>query len=430
MSASETITLSNWGNYPRIKAEICYPKDRNSLQTDFSKFDRLIARGNGKCYGDAALGPHIISTLLMNQLLEFDEKMGLVHCEAGILLAELLDIIVPAAWFFEVTPGIKNITVGGAIASDVHGKNHPSAGCFSNYLEEFELLRGNGDIVRCSKTQNQELFWQTCGGMGLTGIILTARFRLKRISSVYMEQTSVQAANLDALFEAFEQHQHPYAAGWVDCLARDAAFGRGVVYFAKHSTSNPTDSPLSYPHKNTRNVPFYAPSWLLNPLTIRMHNSILFSKAKSEVQLVDMDQYFYPLDRIRNWNRLYGRRGFIQYQFCLPAENSAAGIREVLGMVQKSKDLPFLSVMKRHGDRPAAAINSFPIRGYSLALDFPRTRTIFSLVKRLDEVVWAYGGKIYLAKDACSAPHMSRVDPSIFSEGKFFSALKARIANR
>jgi FAD/FMN-containing dehydrogenase len=420
--------VANWGNYPKIAAEIAYPETLDDARTEVLLQEHLIARGNGKCYGDAALAPHILSTLHLNRVLHFDAQSGVVHVEAGVLLADLVDTIVPAGWFFHVTPGIKNITVGGAIACDVHGKNHPAKGCFSNWLLDFDLLCADGSVVRCSRTEHTDLFWQTCGGMGWTGVILAARFQLMRISSVKMRQKAVRADNLEGLFRAFESHPDwSYAAGWVDCLSAGIALGRGVVYFAKHLEHQST-APLQYPHRNTRNVPFFAPGWLLNPLSIRFHNNMLFSKARTAEQQVDFDHYFYPLDRIQNWNRLYGRRGFIQYQFCLPEEHSFPGIRQVLETIRSGPDTPFLSVLKRHGDRPAEAVHSFPIRGYSLALDFPRTRTIFDLVKKLDELVWRFGGKVYLAKDACSASRMGRVDPAAFGADKFSSLLRERIS--
>jgi len=179
--------------------------------------------------------------------------------------------------------------------------------------------------------------------------------------------------------------------------------------------------------KKPRNVPFFAPSWILNPLSIRLHNEIIFSKAKPGERLVDLDTYFYPLDKIQNWNRLYGRRGFIQYQFCLPEENSFDGIRQIMEVIRRSPETPFLTVLKRHGERPPEAVHSFPIRGYSLALDFPRTKTIFRLVEKLDDLVWGLGGKIYLTKDACSAARMGRVNPAAFGDEKFFSLLKERL---
>ncbi|MCK6691086.1 MAG: FAD-binding oxidoreductase [Thermoanaerobaculia bacterium] len=386
---NNTLTIANWGNYPKTRAELIAPGRVEELRNLVSARDRLIARGNGKCYGDAALGPCIISSLHLNRILDFDAEKGIVRCEAGVLLADLLDVIVPAGWFFHVTPGIKNITVGGAVACDVHGKNHPAKGCFSNWLISFELMRADGGILTCSRSQHADLFWQTCGGMGWTGIILSASFQLMPLHSIYMRQLAVRAENFEELFAAFDKHKNlPYAAAWVDCLSDEPAPGRGVVYFADHAAPEHAETQLVYPKKKTRNVPFYAPSWLLNKWSIRAHNAMLFSRSRSGEQLADLDRYFYPLDSIRNWNRLYGRRGFIQYQFCLPEKHSFEGIRHILQTIRRSPDIPFLTVLKRHGDRPAEAVHSFPIRGYSLALDFPRTRGIFSLVRVLDELVW------------------------------------------
>ncbi|GAB4491533.1 MAG: FAD-binding oxidoreductase [Saprospiraceae bacterium] len=425
---TEIRTLANWGNYPTVEAEIAKPENLAEARDYLLARDRLIARGNGKCYGDAALSSHVVSTLKFNRLIHFDPENGIVECEAGVLLADLLKVALPAGWFFHVTPGIKFITVGGAIASDVHGKNHPSKGCFSNWLISFELMTGDGRILTCSRTENTDLFWQTCGGMGWTGVILSAKFQLMKITSAHILQTSVRAKNLEELFRGFEDNRHwTYAAGWLDGTASGKNSGRGVVFLAEHSEAKPPDETSIFPVKKPRNVPFFAPSWILNPLSIRLHNEIIFSKAKPGERLVDLDTYFYPLDKVQNWNRLYGRRGFIQYQFCLPEENSFDGIRRIMEAIRQSPETPFLTVLKRHGERPPQAVHSFPIRGYSLALDFPRTTTVFRLVEKLDELVWNFGGKIYLTKDACSAPRMGRVNPAAFGEEKFFSLLKGRI---
>jgi len=423
-----TKPVANWGNYPVVEAEIATPENVAEMREYLLSHERLIARGNGKCYGDAALSPHIISTLSFSRILNFNPETGIAECEAGVLLSDLLKIVVPAGWFFHVTPGIKFITVGGAIASDVHGKNHPAKGCFSNWLISFELMTAEGQILTCSRTENTDLFWQTCGGMGWTGIVLSAKFQLMKITSAQMRQTAVRAKNLEALFRAFEENRRwSYAAGWLDGTASGNASGRGVVFLAEHSETKTADGVLISPEKKPRNVPFFAPSWILNPLSIRLHNEIIFSKAKPGERLVDLDTYFYPLDKIQNWNRLYGRRGFIQYQFCLPEENSFDGIRQIMEAIRSSPETPFLTVLKRHGERPPEAVHSFPIRGYSLALDFPRTKTIFRLVEKLDELVWGFGGKIYLTKDACSAARMGRVNPATFGDEKFFSLLKKRL---
>lgn len=420
-----TRSVAGWANYPKLDAEVFEPLDRVGAQNLVFDTARILARGNGKSYGDAALAPKLLSTLNLNRILSFDAEKGLVECESGVLLSDLLKIIVPGGWFFQVTPGIKDITIGGAIASDVHGKNHPAAGCFSNFLISFELLNASGDILTCSREENTRLFWETCGGMGWTGVILSAKFSLLKLSSTQMMQKTVRAQNLESIFEAFEANRNsPYAAGWVDCTDEH---WRGAVFFASHVEARGSE-PLVFEEAAKKNVPYYAPSWFLNPLSIRAHNYFYHRKNKDGERIVTLDHYFYPLDAFQNWNRFYGRRGFVQYQFCLPQKVAFEGMKTVLETIRRNKEVPFLTVLKRHGARPAEAIHSFPIEGYSLALDFPRTRGIFDLVKKLDELVWGYGGKIYLTKDSCSAPKMGRVNPAEFGEEKFCSLLKERIS--
>ncbi|MFN0214253.1 MAG: FAD-binding protein [Saprospiraceae bacterium] len=421
-------SISGWANFPRIEAQVFEPADLAELRSVVIGNEQIIARGNGKSYGDAALAPKILSTLRLNHLLSFDDENGVIECESGVLLSDLLKIIVPKGWFFHVTPGIKEITVGGAIASDVHGKNHPQAGCFSNHLISFELMTASGDVKSCSPRENTELFWLTCGGMGWTGVVLSAKFQLLKINSTLMRQKSVPAQSLEDLFQAFEGNSDwPYAAGWVDCTS---AKMRGWVFFATHVMETGSAGPLVYSVAPSRNVPFFAPSWFLNRGSIWAHNYFYFNKKRAKEAFVSLDHYFYPLDALKNWNRFYGKRGFVQYQFCLPEKEAFNGVKQILEIIRESPETPFLTVIKRHGDRPSDAVNSFPIRGYSLALDFPRTHGIFDLVKKLDSIVWTLGGKIYLTKDACSGPEMGRISPKSFGESKFSSLLRARITSR
>lgn len=428
MEHTKTVRLANWGNYPSAEVELSSPDSREALREQVLQAERLIARGNGRCYGDAALSPRVVSMLKFNRLLEFDAENGIVSCEAGLLLSELLPLVVPQGWFFHVTPGIKSITVGGAIASDVHGKNHPEKGCFSDWLLDFSLMQADGSVVYCSKSENADLFWLTCGGMGWTGIVLEARFQLMRLASGNMRQRNVRAGNLAGLLAAFDAHRDwPYAAAWVDCTAGGAHFGRGAVFFARHAEAENAKEALVFDEKPKRNVPFYAPGWFLNPLSIRLHNYFFHKAADKPDHSVTLDRYFYPLDAVQNWNRFYGRRGFIQYQCCIPENAALEGLSELLHRIKSSSDTPFLTVLKRHGARNPLAVNSFPIQGYSLALDFPRTRTVLSLVPALDAIVWKYGGKIYLTKDAASGPKMGRINASTLREPKFWSYLKGRI---
>lgn len=420
--------LAGWANYPVIQAEVFESSDRASIAALVRTQEHILARGNGKSYGDASLAPQVFSTLSLKQILRFDAQNGVITCESGVLLSELLPLIIPAGWFFHVTPGIKTITVGGAIASDVHGKNHPAKGCFSNWLISFDLMQADGTVVHCTKTENADLFWQTCGGMGWTGIVLSASFQLMRLGSLEMQQRTFHGKDLAALLQLFEENRaSAYAAAWVDTTASGANTGRGAVHFAEHIAGKES---LHWESPRVRNVPFYAPPWILNRWSIAVHNAIYFSRNKPGEKTVSLDSYFYPLDRIANWNRLYGRRGFVQYQFCMPEDQAFAGLIRVLETIAKSDDTPFLSVLKRHGDRPAEAIHSFPVKGYSLALDFPRTNSLLQLIPKLDELVWQNGGKIYLTKDACSAPKMGRIDPLGFGEPKFRSLLRERISPR
>lgn len=420
--------MAGWANYPSVKAEVAYPDSAEQLADYVRSTNICIARGNGKSYGDASLSPHMVSMLGFRRILEFDREKGEVACESGVLLADILPLIVPAGWFFHVTPGIKAITVGGAIASDVHGKNHPAAGCFSNWLISFDLMNAEGEVRHCSRTENPDLFWQTCGGMGWTGIILSARFRLRRITSTRLRQLTVRAGDFDALWRAFDDNrQWPYAAGWVDGLS---AQHRGTAHFAEHLEGEAQNADLQYIVPEPRNVPFYTPPGLLNPLSTRIHNYFYNRKNKTGEKTGDLESYFYPLDRTRNWNRLYGRRGFVQYQFCLPENQAFDGLVTILDTIRVSGQAPFLTVLKRHGERPPEAIHSFPIKGWSLALDFPRTARLPRLIASLDELVRRFEGKIYLTKDALSAPDLGRVDPDSFGENKFWSLLKGRISGR
>ena len=418
--------LSGWANFPVVQAEVATPTNDDEVRDFVLKNDRLIARGNGKSYGDATLAPHVLSTLDLSRILHFDPNTGIIECEAGVLLADILRVVIPQGWFFYVTPGIKYITVGGAIASDVHGKNHPVHGCFSNYLISLDLMLADGEIVHCSKEKNTELFWQTCGGMGWTGVILRARFQLRRIQSTQMEQYTVWAKNCDALFGALSgQTEYEYAAAWVDALPGGDSFGRGAVFFANHAEGQGSE-PLHFQEKKPGNVPFTPPISLINRWSTRIHNTMYLRKKPPGHYPTDLDSYFYPLDGVRNWNRMYGPRGFVQYQFCLPTATAFDGIAQALQAIQKSPDAPFLTVLKRHGARPAEAKNSFPIEGYSLALDFPRTNSILQLVRVLDDIVWKSNGKIYLTKDAASDKKMGRVEMQGF-EKKWWSALRDRI---
>lgn len=400
--------LNSWGMHPIIKNESFTVKDKNSLSSKLSEEKEFIPFGNGRSYGDSALNNNIIYTKPYNYFLEFNEESGILHCQSGVLLSEILEIFVPKGYFLKVTPGTKLITVGGAIASDVHGKNHHVEGCFSNCTEELTIMLANGEIQTCSKTQNSELFKATCGGMGLTGVILDAKISLKKINSKYINQTTIKTKNLKETFEAFEKYSDkPYSVAWIDCLAKENDIGKCLLMVGDFAD----DGDLSFKEKKKLTIPFNFPSFALNNLSVKAFNWLYYKKAPNGIsqQKVDINTFFYPLDAINHWNRIYGKGGFTQYQFILPKDVSYDGLQEILLAISNSGKGSFLAVLKLYGKENENYL-SFPIEGYSLALDFKIEKGLFELLDKLDEIVLKYNGRIYLTKDV-------RVSKETFEKG-------------
>ncbi len=368
----------------------------------------LIARGNGRSYGDAALNHQLtLSMLKHRRLLAFDRDSGLLTCEAGVLLNNILEVFVPRGWFPSVVPGTKYVTVGGMIAADVHGKNHHGAGSFGRHVQSLTLLTPDGHTLLCSRTENSDLFMATLGGMGLTGVIVDATFRLIPIETAYLKQELSAARNLDDVLEQLDDaSKSAYSVAWIDCLARDGHLGRSIIYRGEHVGINELKpsaqmSPLQLRPKTAVKVPKYCPSNLLGPKSMKAFNSIYYrhSARQSGTSLVDYDTFFFPLDRLLDWNRLYGRRGFIQYQCVLPEATGRSGIRSLLRRVAESGQGSFLSVLKLLGPEGEGLL-SFPMKGITLALDFQLRQDTLSLLDELDVIVADHGGRIYLAKDA------------------------------
>ncbi len=387
-----------WGMYPRVDCNRFTLRQNTNLEDLISNHSPLIPFGNGRSYGDSALSENIINTTKRNYFIDFDENSGLLHVQAGVLLSEILECFVPRGWFLKITPGTKLITVGGAIASDVHGKNHHIEGCFSECIKEFNIMLANGEKVLCSKVATPELFKATCGGQGLTGVILDAKILLKKINSQYIDQTTIKTKNLKETFEAFEVHNDkPYSVAWIDCLAKSKDIGKSLLMVGDFKD----DGNLNYQLKKQKTIPFTFPSFALNRWSVKLFNWLYYNKVNQRVskQTVDIDTFFYPLDAIGHWNRIYGKNGFIQYQFILPKETSYEGLHEILSTIADSGKGSFLAVLKLYG-KPNENWLSFPIEGYSLALDFKIEKGLFTLLDRLDESVLKYKGRIYLAKDA------------------------------
>ena len=410
--SSRPVALAGWGRYPVVQCDLVAPGSPEEVTRGLRVHDSAaIARGNGRSYGDSSLSPECtVLTTRLDRFLAFDNVAGTLTCEAGALLSDVIDTFVPRGWFPPVTPGTKFVTIGGMIASDVHGKNHHIAGSFCDYVTSLDLAVGGGEILRCSSSENPDLFHATCGGMGLTGIIVRATFRLKRISTSRIAQTVVRASNLEAVMDTFERYKDStYSVAWIDCFASRATLGRSVVFAGEHATPDhltEAERRQSFARKNrsAKRVPVDMPAFLLNKASIQVFNTVYYRLQRPGQFIVDLESYFYPLDAIHEWNRMYGREGFVQYQCVLPLRASRSGLTELLIQITDAGLGSFLAVLKRLGKESLGYL-SFPMEGYTLALDFPAKSQTFELLARLDDIVTAHGGRVYLTKDArTSAP--------------------------
>ncbi len=393
----------------------------------------MISRGLGRSYGDSALNTDrgVLVHRRQNRFLSFDEQAGILECEAGVSFAEIIDCFLPRGWFLPTTPGTKFVTVGGAIAADVHGKNHHVDGSFGNFVLHLDLLTADGQVIRCSPVEHPEIFWATIGGMGLTGVIVSACFRLRRVDTAYCNVTLRRTANLDETLECFAatDGQYEHSVAWIDCLRTGKSLGRSVVILGSDAkrgdlAEGARDQPLRIPPRRETTIPLNLPSMVLNPLSVKAFNSLYYSLHGNRRHVVDFDKFFYPLDGILNWNRMYGRRGFVQYQALFPKATSRPGLVELLGRISASQAGSFLAVLKTSGAATRGPL-SYLFPGHTLALDFPNTGAkLQRLTRQLDEILLKFGGRLYLAKDALmTADTFSSMYPRL-SE---FKELKATI---
>ncbi len=391
--------LSGWGRYPRIDAEVLYPLDPQDVLSRLrgTAQSPLIVRGLGRSYGDSALSARVLSTRYLNHLLSFDESTALLTCAAGVSFADILSVFVPRGWFPPVTPGTKFVTVGGAIASDIHGKNHHRDGSFTDHVRRLTIATVSDGIVACSPEQRPELFHATCGGMGLTGVILDATFGLKPVKSAYIDATLLKADSLEEAVELFRlHHEASYSVAWMDCVSPGDSRGRCVVMLGEHADQGG----LSLGSRRGLVVPVDLPGWVLNRYAMRAFNALYYKRLRKKRtdRRLHYERFFYPLDGLRHWNRLYGKAGFTQYQFVLPTEASLAGLKAVLGRIAASRHAPALAVLKAFGKGNANFL-SFPMEGCTLALDFRLDAGVFELLNELDSIVLDHGGRVYLTKD-------------------------------
>ena len=390
--------LHGWGRYPRLDAQVVLPLSATQCVATLASHAPLIAHALGRSYGDSALASQVLGTRYLDHLAAFDAATGVLTCEAGVSLDTILRTFVPRGWFLPVTPGSRFVTVGGAIASDVHGKNHHGAGTFCAHVQRLELLLGNGERLDASPSDNAELFHATCGGMGLTGIILSVTVQLKPIVASDILQTTIKAPNLEAVLEAFAANAaSTYSVAWIDCLARGSSLGRSLLMLGENATSGP----LTVQAKPPTPVPFDLPAALLNRTSVQAFNSLYYGHVRQTAsqKRIAFEPFFYPLDAIGHWNRLYGRPGFVQDQFVLPQAAGVAGLRQVIERIAESGQGSFFAVLKVFGPANANYL-SFPQAGFTLALDFKVEPAVFELLDELDAIVLHHGGRLYLAKDA------------------------------
>lgn len=405
--------LGGWGRFPRAACQVARVRSERQARDHVAASDALIARGNGRGYGDCALNRDLTLDMTgMDRMLSFES--GVLVAEAGVLLSDIIHTFLPRGWFPMVTPGTKYISLGGAIAADIHGKNHHIDGSFRACVDWVDLMGADGTVSRLYP--GDTLFEWTVGGMGLTGVILRAQIRLRAVETSWIVQETRALRSLEATLEAFEQTMDvPYSVAWIDC-SDGPHNGHALLLLGRHATRDdlpPGRAPLAVRRRGKWPVPFGAPPFLFRGLWLRAINGIYWRRGAKRAgrRLVDWDGYFYPLDALRNWNRIYGQRGFVQFQCALPDAQAAHGLRALMDRIAQAQAGSVLSVLKRFG--PEVGAISFPMAGYTLALDFPATDRNLALMHDLDAITLDHGGRFYLAKDARMPETVAKADPRL-----------------
>jgi FAD/FMN-containing dehydrogenase len=396
--------VMSWGRVQGFRHEIIGLQNRFAAMPELpANMPHILPYGNGRSYGDSCLnaGGALLNTRKLDRFISFDPVTGVLACESGVLLDEILKLVVPQGWFLSVTPGTRFVTIGGAIANDVHGKNHHRTGTFGMHVRRFELLRSDGQRLLCTHGENTDWFAATVGGLGLTGLITWAEIQLRRIGSPWMNIETIRYQTLDDFFElcAESDQDYEYTVSWVDCSGKGKKLGRGLFMRANHAAA----IAVSARHcTKTRTFPFVPPVSLVNSLSLKAFNTLYYHRqfSRHSQSIQHYEQFFYPLDGILEWNRLYGPRGFYQYQCVLPIGVSKDASTQLLQQIGQSGMGSFLAVLKLCGPAISPGRLSFPQSGVSLALDFPnRGESLYRLFTKLDTIVREAGGRIYPAKD-------------------------------
>ena len=418
--------ITGWGNYihKKFKTNIFYPKNIIELKKLISKknYKCMAIRGNGRSYGDSSLGEKIVSIREFEKKIKIDHKNKILHCSANCTMGEINQILIKKNFFFKVTPGTKFVTIGGAIASDIHGKNHHLEGSMSETIKEIELLLSNKKVIKCSKFKNKEIFKATTGGMGLTGVILSAKIKLKKISSEYIYERKIVSNSLEETIDHFEKYKNwKYIVSWVDMSAENFNLGRGITYLGKH-----TNNRIKGKHKDkTFNIFF--PSFFLNNLFLKIYNKFFFHLSKiNKERKIHLNQYFYPLDKIKNWNKFYGKKGFIQVQVLLKKENILKNLTKLIKFFQIHKKYSFVTSLKKLGKKNNNYL-SFPEYGYTIAMDIKYSKDIEKFHNKLENELKKINAKLYLTKDSLMRSNFFK---STYPELKKFRKIKRKIDKR
>jgi len=394
------VAISSWGRLGHWEHDVLALSDRHQVTQQLRNNRLGIAHGMGRSYGDVCLNPDGIlwSTTGLDRFISFDENTGRLVCEAGVLLRDIQRLTTPHGWILPVTPGTQLVTVGGAIANDVHGKNHHVFGSFGDHVQQIKLMRTDGTTIECGPNLQQNWFFATVGGIGLTGVITEADIQLRKIAGPWLDTETIPYYDLDKFFDLADSSEADWehTVSWIDCISSS---GRGLFMRA-----NPTNiSPLPDPKCKKITMPFVPPISLVNKLSLRPFNTAYFNLKKWQAgrSFTHYEPFFYPLDNLSEWNRIYGPKGFFQYQSVVPREAGASAVQAMLKEITSSGDGSFLAVLKTFGNRQAVGMMSFPQPGVTLALDFPNKGELtLKLFQKLDAIVREAGGRIYLAKDA------------------------------
>lgn len=412
--ALPTPMLEGWGRLPVPGSEVL------SENLERVTPGTVLMRGLGRSYGDSSLPANpkdkVVATRLANRILSFDPTTGVMRAEAGLSLVELNRILLPRGWFSPVTPGTQYVTLGGMVASDVHGKNHHVAGCFGAHVRALKMRLADDSIIECGPDKEPDLFWATVGGMGLLGHILEVEFTLDKIPSPWISRESTRVRDLDEFLVALNSAapRWPMTVGWIDCVCKGSAMGRGILDAGRWATAEEAYDHVPKMHRGIK-FPVDLPSWCVNELTVGLFNTAYYWKQfeRRVTGLASPSQFFYPLDGILEWNRGYGKRGFTQYQCVIPRQAGVPAVTEFMQLLTKLGGASPLSVIKDCGPEGKGLL-SFPLEGTSIAVDMACTPDLQNIVDRLNEFVIATGGRVYLTKDRFTrADHFQAMEPRL-----------------